>query len=614
MTQPSPLPAHRLAEQISPYLRSQAQDPVAWYPWGEEALGRARSEDKPIFLSVGYTTCRWCHIMARETFRDAGVARLLNEHFVCIKVDRDERPDIDAIYMAATQIYSHGGGWPNSVFLTPKLAPYFCGTFFPLDDLGPEQPGFRHVVESMAHAWQHRRDDVEEQAGELELVMKRFLSERGAPGEMPGQDMVRRALDSLRERFDDEHGGFGHGAKFPMPANLLLLLELANRFPDADRMLSETLSAMAHGGVHDVLAGGFHRFATDREWRRPHFEKLLADNAWLLYLYARQGIRGDGSARRVSRRLADFLCRDLSAEDGAFYGAVDGETEGREGEVYLWSLGQLTEVLGEEHAAYLAPFLGYDGDPVMGQRYVLRWAPDLEAQAGRRRMTVEELQAEVEPHLERLLAARWLRPQPQLDPSILCDANGVAIAALAVASEALDDDSLLRRAQDAAHWVLQHLRGEDGTLRHVAAGGRSGHGAFLNDYAGLLWGLAHLAERDPDGAWLDEAESLAYQMVERLADDCGEHGGFWQAPVEASLPFRHKDIFDGAYPSSTALALLALVELHRRMSAAGAEEGRLDTLRRQIEGTLKSLAEPSREQVDSLRAMAVVVQRLRDLA
>ncbi len=588
----------RLRQEISPYLRSQAADPVQWYPWGEEALGRARDEDKPIFLSVGYSTCRWCHVMARETFRDTTMARFLNQNFINIKVDREERPDIDEVYMAATQIYSHGGGWPNTVFLTPDGRPYFCGTFFPLDD-GPEnEPGFRTAAESMAHAWQHRRGEVLEQAEELATVMRRFLSDRNSAGELPGPDMVDAALGALRERFDDTWGGFGDGAKFPMPASLLLLLELADEEPEADRMLRCSLEGMARGGIHDVLGGGFHRYATDRAWRRPHFEKLLADNGWLLQIYARQARRGDPAAGRVCRRLADFLCRDMAAPQGAFFTAIDGETDGLEGATYLWTLGQLVAELGEENAAFLAPFLGYDGTSERGQGYVLRWQRDLDEQAARRRLPVEELRSEVEPLIEQLAVARRRRPQPMIDDKILCDANGIVIAGLAMAADVLDDPMLLQRAAQAATWLLEHLRGDDGTLRHVQAAEGARFGAFLNDYAGLLWGLLALAEQDDTGPWLRQATSLADEMVERLEDQ--DLGGLWNAEASRQRPFRSKEIFDGTYPSSNGLALLALLELERLGGPSH---------RATVERALRLYATAAQQQVEGLRLLAVVVHR-----
>lgn len=591
-------PASRLGAEISPYLRSQAADPVEWYPWGEEALEAARRQDKPIFLSVGYSTCRWCHIMARESFHDSHVSKLLNEHFINIKVDREERPDVDEIYMAATQIYSHRGGWPNTVFLTPAGHPYFCGTFFSLDD-GPEEPGFRQVAESMAHAWQHRRDEVLEQAADLAAVMERFLSDRGPGGPCPGGEMVGRALASLKERFDATWGGFGHGAKFIMPANLLLLLELADPLPDADAILQRTLRGMAQGGIHDVLGGGFHRFTTDRAWRRPHFEKLLADNAWLLQIYARQALRGDLQARGVCRRLADFLCREMRSPEGAFYTALDGETEGREGEFYLWSLGQLAATLGEENAAFLAPFLGYDGDPQMGERFILCRGRDLDDEAKRRRIDVEALRGEIQPLVDRLAQARGQRPKPQVDTKILCDANGLAIAGLALAAKALNDPTLRRAAVEAANWLLQHLRDADGVLRHAYADGQARFGAFLSDYGGLLWGLLALADGDDSAQWLERATEVSAEMIERLGDVDGP--GLWNSAHDPQLPFRNKEIFDGAYPSSNALALLGLLELDRLRRTA-------DHLSF-VEAALEGFAAAADDQIDSLRAMAVVVHR-----
>ena len=308
---------NRLAGEISPYLLLHQSNPVDWYPWGEEALERARSERKPIFLSVGYSTCYWCHVMERESFSDPVIAALMNKYFVNIKLDREERPDLDEIYMAATQLLTHRGGWPNSVFLTPQLMPYFAGTYFPPEDR-TGTPGFVTVVRSMADAWRNRRDDVEAQASELEAAMRRFLEERGVPAESPPPASVAESsLESLRERFDSTWGGFGSAPKFPSPGNLLLLESFAATGEDAARMLDATLDQMARGGIYDQLAGGFHRYATDREWKVPHFEKMLYDNGILLEIYARQHARtGDRQAARIVRETVAFLEREMSAPEG----------------------------------------------------------------------------------------------------------------------------------------------------------------------------------------------------------------------------------------------------------------------------------------------------------
>ncbi|MEO1368272.1 MAG: thioredoxin domain-containing protein, partial [Acidobacteriota bacterium] len=443
---------NRLALETSPYLLLHQNNPVDWYPWGPEALERARDEDKPIFLSVGYATCYWCHVMERESFADAGTAQVMNEHFINIKVDREERPDLDEIYMAATQIFNQRGGWPNSVFLTPELTPFFAGTYFPpFDDQG--RPSFRTVLRSMQHAWRERRGDVEEQAAELERAMRDMLEERGRPTpEVPGAAVVATSMAGLGERFDAEHGGFGGAPKFPMPPNLHLLLDLAeDGDAEAGAMLTLTLDRMARGGIYDQLAGGFHRYATDREWKVPHFEKMLYDNGQLLELYARDyGRTGDAERERIVRETAHFLARELTGEHGGLLSAIDAEVGGREGAFHAWTLEQIVDAVGEEDASFLAPILGFDGAPFFDGEYVLHLPEGLATQAEQRRLDADELRAQVKVLEGRLLEARERRPKPLVDDKVLTDWNGLTIAGLATAAALLSDGDLLAQADRAA--------------------------------------------------------------------------------------------------------------------------------------------------------------------
>ena len=411
---------NRLAAESSPYLLLHAHNPVDWYPWGPEALARAKAEDKPIFLSVGYSTCFWCHVMERESFSDPAVAALMNDEFVNIKVDREERLDLDEIYMLATQVLHGQGDWPNSVFLTPDLLPFFAGTYFPpIDSRG--MPGFPTVLRSMIHAWKERRGDVEQQGAELGDAIRRHLAElEPATGALPGAEPLERGLASLREKFDPTWGGFGGAPKFPSPANLFLLLALAE--PDsahagpAAMMLAATLDAMGRGGIYDQLAGGFHRYATDREWRVPHFEKMLYDNGLLLEAFALEHARsGSPEAARIVRETAGFLAREMTLPEvagapgsgGAFWSAIDAETGGREGAYYVWTRDELELALGAEGATFLAPLFGFQAEPFFEEtRYVLHLPRTLEVQAQERRLTREQLLAEIAPLRARLLAAR----------------------------------------------------------------------------------------------------------------------------------------------------------------------------------------------------------------
>ncbi|HYN19493.1 MAG TPA: DUF255 domain-containing protein [Thermoanaerobaculia bacterium] len=558
---------NRLAAESSPYLLLHQHNPVDWYPWGPEALAKAREENKPIFLSVGYSTCYWCHVMERESFSSPEVAERMNRDFISIKVDREERPDIDEIYMAATQILTGQGGWPNSVFLTPDLKPFYAGTYFP-----PEErygrPSFRTVLEGLSDAWHNRRQEVEMQSEELGSAMGRYLEQRVQPAAAPpGPDVALRSLETLARRFDREHGGFGGAPKFPSPANLYLCLELAGeRQPMevlAGEMLSVTLDRMARGGIYDQLGGGFHRYATDREWKVPHFEKMLYDNGFLLELYAREHARtGDAQAARIVRETAQWLSREMTAPEGAFWSAIDAETHGHEGAYYVWTRDELSQVLGEEDAAFLAPLLGFDGPPFFeGDHYVLHLPERVEEAAARRRTVPDDLLREVQALGAKLLEARARRERPLTDDKILSDWNGTVIAGLAVAGEVLGDPSLIDRAAKAARFVLRRMRAPDGVLLHAWRQGSGRIPAYLDDYAFVVHGLLALHKAQPDERWLRAAVELTEEQIRRLRDP---QGGFFVAGESPDLLFRSKDVFDGATPAGNAVAILNLLDLFQR--------------------------------------------------
>ena len=597
---PPPAAGNRLARESSPYLRLHAHNPVDWYPWGSEAIARARAEDKPIFLSVGYSTCYWCHVMERESFSDAAIAAAMNEHFVNVKVDREERPDLDEIYMLATQILAGQGGWPNSVFLTPDLRPFFAGTYFPPEERWG-RPGFPNVLESMVHAWQERREDVETQAAELAEGMRRHLAEvEPRAGALPGRDLATLAADGLRQRFDATWGGFGEAPKFPTPSNLWLLAELAGERADAALMLESTLDGMARGGLRDHLAGGFHRYATDREWRVPHFEKMLYDNGLLLEAYAREHARtGSPEAARAAAETAEFLAREMTSPEGAFWSAIDAETGGREGAYYVWTRAEIDAALGREDAEFLAPLFGFAGDPFFeGEAYVLHLPRPLDVLARERRTSRERLLAEIEPLRARLLEARARRPRPATDDKILADWNGTAIAGLAVAARALGRPELAARAARAAGFVLERLRANDGTLLHAWRAGSGRVPAFLSDYAFLMQGLLRLAEATGERRWLTAAARLADEMTARLESPAG---GFFNAAEADDLLYRGKEMFDGALPAANAVAALDLLDL-----AAATGEERFAAA---AERTLRAFASLAVRHPDGARALAVALAR-----
>ena len=605
---------NRLAREVSPYLLLHKTNPVDWYPWGEEALARARDEDKPIFLSVGYSTCYWCHVMERESFSDPDTAELMNQHFVNIKLDREERPELDEIYMAATQLLTQQGGWPNSVFLTPQLLPYFAGTYFPPADR-QGMPGFPTVLRSMAEAWKSRRDDVHAQARELEAAMRRFLEERGAPAEAaPPASVAERSLESLGGRFDAAWGGFGGAPKFPSPGNLYLLDELAEERPEAARMLSSTLDRMARGGLYDQLAGGFHRYATDAEWKIPHFEKMLYDNGLLLELYALEhGRTGNPEPARIARETYRFLEAEMSAPEGGFWSAIDAETHGHEGAYYVWTLDELEAALGAEDAGFLATLYGFDRAPFFeGSSYVLHLPSTLDEQAQRRRMNREQLLDQIAPLKARLLAARGERERPATDDKVLADWNGMVISGLAVAGRVLGDPEMVERAARAADFVWDELRpgvspegsqGSQRVLHHSWRGGRAKHAAFLSDYVFYVRGLLALSEAQDEERWRSRAEALTREQLERLAHP---RGGFCVAGKQPDVLFRSREIFDGALPSSNAIAVLNLLELAQHTG----EDRWLEI----AEATLKAFGHIIEQQPEGARMLTLAARRYRALA
>ena len=559
---------NRLAAESSPYLLLHQHNPVDWHSWGEEALERARREDKPIFLSVGYSTCYWCHVMERESFSSPETAELMNREFVSVKLDREERPDLDEIYMTATQILSGQGGWPNSVFLTPALKPFYAGTYFPPEDRYG-RPGFPHVLEDLAAAWRDRRKEVEEQAEEMARAMRRYLEERAQPSpEPPSGAAALRSVDSLARRFDREWGGFGGAPKFPTPSNLYLLLELAGERPEAGQMLAATLDQMARGGIYDQLGGGFHRYATDREWKIPHFEKMLYDNGFLLELYAREHARtGDPQAARVVRETAAWIEREMTSPEGAFWSAIDAETHGHEGAFYVWTREELLAALGEDDFAFLAPLLGFSGPPFFEDTHYALYLPErLDEAARRRRMTLEELTRELDSGREKLFAARARRERPLTDDKVLADWNGMVIAGLAVAGKLLSEPSFVARAARAADFILGTMRPEGGPLLHAWRQGQGRIPAYLGDYAFLVRGLLALHEATGEERWLGAAGDLTSEQVRRLRDS---EGGFFVAGASPDVLFRSKEVFDGATPSGNAVAVLNLIELAQRTGDLG---------------------------------------------
>ena len=556
-------PRNRLARESSPYLLLHAENPVDWFPWGEEAFEKARREDKPLFLSVGYSSCYWCHVMERESFSDPEIARQLNDGFVSIKLDREERPDLDEIYMAATQLLTQSGGWPNSLFLTHDLKPFFAGTYFPpRDRMG--RPGFPRVLTALREAWALRREGVLEQAEALAEAMREHLGGSGS-GSLPDAGIVGRAQAALARRFDPEWGGFGPAPKFPSPANLFFLLDRARGGDEQAReMLVVTLDRMARGGIHDQIGGGFHRYSTDGRWLVPHFEKMLYDNAALAVLYAEAAplAPAEGFAR-TARRTLDFVLAELTEDEGGFRSAIDAETDGEEGAYYTWREEELGSALSEAERAVLAPVYGFDGSPNFeGRRYVLHLPRSLEEQARSAGIPVEALLERVEPGRKTLLAARSRRKRPLVDDKVLVDWNGLMIGSMARASGPLGEPRYLEAAIRAAEFLLDRLvDASSGLLLHSFRAGVAKVPALLDDYAFLVDGLLAIQAATGDGRWLADASRLAAEQEQRLWDQ--EGGGYFTAPEDPHLLVRPKAAHDGPAVSGNGVAALNHLELAR---------------------------------------------------
>ena len=575
--------ANRLAGESSPYLLLHQHNPVDWYPWGEEAFTRAREEDKPIFLSIGYSTCYWCHVMERESFSDPEIARQLNEGFVCIKVDREERPEVDEIYMGATQLITRSGGWPNSLFLTPDRKPFFAGTYFPPDD-ARGRPGFPRVLQSLRQAWLFRRTELLQQAEIVAQALQQHLGGSGeGKGSLPGEGLGAATQAALAARFDPQWGGFGHAPKFPSPSNLYFLLDRAAS-DEAREMLVRTLDAMARGGLMDQLAGGFHRYSTDEAWLVPHFEKMLYDNAALARLYAEAVPFAESQGfERVARQTLDFVLRELTGDAFGFLSAIDAETDGHEGAYYTWTAAELDGVLRGEDGRLFRVVHGLEGEPTFeADRYVVYLPASYAEQAKGLGLSEAELLRRLEPGRRALLAARELRPRPLVDDKVLTDWNGLMIGAFARASALLREPRYRAAAERAASFVLDELVDPaSGSLLHTWREGRASVAAYLDDYAFLIEGLLELHAATGEARWLQEAVRLSEEQERRLADP--EGGGYFSAGADAQLLVRAKTAFDGAVASGNGVAARNAVELARQTGDAAQ--------RKRAEATLAAFAD-----------------------
>ncbi|CAN5880482.1 thioredoxin domain-containing protein [soil metagenome] len=554
-------PSNRLAQETSPYLLQHAQNPVDWYPWGPEAFEKARQEDKPIFLSVGYSACHWCHVMERESFENDQIAAIMNDHFVNVKVDREERPDVDAIYMNAVQAITGHGGWPMSVFLTPDLKPFYGGTYYPPTD-SRGMPGFPRVLLSVHQAWVERRDELIESAGQMTDQLEAIGNVTMSGGELDAS-LLDNAAVALARIFDPRHGGFGSAPKFPHPMDIRVLLRHHARVGDehALHMARFTLDKMARGGIYDHLGGGFARYSTEERWLVPHFEKMLYDNALLIsaYLEAYQVTR-DESLARIARETLDYVLGRMTSHEGPFYSTEDADSEGVEGKYYVWSLDEVRSILGPERAEVFCYVYDVTEAGNWEDTNILNQPKPFEQAASLLGREPAELALDLSEDRTALREARNHRIAPGKDTKALTSWNGLMIAAMAEGSRVLHDPRYLEAARRASGFLLDHNRTEDGRLLHSYKDGRARFNGYLDDYSCFIDGLTRLYEACGDPRWLASAIDLAGVMLSEFEDT--ERGGFYYTGHRhEALITRQKDAYDNATPSGTAMAATALARL-----------------------------------------------------
>jgi uncharacterized protein YyaL (SSP411 family) len=563
MSDPSAAP-NRLIHETSPYLRQHAQNPVDWYPWGPEALERSRSLNRPIFLSVGYSACHWCHVMEHESFENAEIAQVLNEHFVSIKVDREERPDIDQIYMTAVQLLTGQGGWPMSMFLTPDLRPFYGGTYFPPDDRY-NRPGFKRVLLALIDAWKTRQDELLRSAGEITEHLKSAVTTSGEASTLQ-PDMLRNAGAGLRRVFDNVYGGFGSAPKFPHATELGLLLRMGRRFDDPQpvEMARKTLDHMARGGLYDHLGGGFHRYSTDQRWLVPHFEKMLYDNALLppAYLAAYQ-ITGEPFYRQVVEETLDYVLREMTSPAGAFYSTQDADSEGVEGKFYVWSAAEIETILGKDLATTFAAVYDVSAEGNWEGHNILNRQRDDEHEARALRRPVAELREQLATAKQKLYEVRSRRIWPGRDDKLLTAWNALMIAAFGQAAAVLDRSDYAAAGEKAADFLLTRMRAPNGRLfRTATVDSPPKLNAYLEDYAFLADALVTLYEATFRTRWLEAALDLTAVILDQFWD-ADAAGFFFTARDHEALLTRVKDTHDGSVPSGNAMAVTALLRLGR---------------------------------------------------
>jgi len=559
---------NRLINESSPYLLQHATNPVDWYPWGKDAFEKARKENKPIFLSIGYSTCHWCHVMEHESFSDEEVATLLNKYFVPIKVDREERPDIDQVYMAVTQTMTGRGGWPNTVFLTPAKKPFFAGTYFPKETRWG-LPGLMELLPKVAAIWQNDRENVLKSAQQITDLLAG--KDNPNPGNAPDKSLLDKTRNLLADVYDPEYGGFGQAPKFPTPHILTFLLRRYHHNEDTQAlaMVEKTLTRMRLGGIHDHIGFGFHRYSTDGQWLVPHFEKMLYDQALLAMAYT-EAYQATGKKfyARTAREILTYILRDMTSNEGGFYSAEDADSEGVEGKFYLWTLPQIQKILGQKETETFKKIYTLEANGNFTSReeaqaagsnilHLKKALPDLAGELG---VPEKQLQRRLEINREKLFKVRNKRVHPFKDDKILTDWNGLMIAALARAGQVLNEPRYTADAVKAADFIMLKLRDNNGRLVKRYRKGTAGLPAHLDDYAFVVWGFLELYEATLKTTYLQEAIRLNDQMIKHFWDQ--QSGGlFMTADDSEKLLIRNKEIYDGAIPSGNSVAALNLLRL-----------------------------------------------------
>ena len=559
---------NHLKNEKSPYLLQHADNPVDWYPWGDEAFRKAEKEDKPIFLSIGYSTCHWCHVMARESFQDPEIGELMNQVFVSVKVDREERPDIDKVYMTACQMIIGTGGWPLTIILTPDLKPFFAGTYFPKES-GNRGAGLRDLILNVNDLWENNRADLVKSAEELTSSLQQLSQFQS--GSEPEEDILKKAYQSISDNFDDEYGGFGEYQKFPTPHHLLFLLRYWKLTDDVNAltMVEKTLDAMVKGGIYDHLGFGFHRYSVDRQWIQPHFEKMLYDQALLVIAYT-EAYQATGKTiyRETAEEILEYVLRDMRSPEGGFYSAEDADSEGEEGKFYLWTRDEILKILGPEDGEIFCQVFnvspeGNFKEETTGQttgKNIIYRDKSWDELSSILEKTQDELWWKMESAREKLFNARDMRIHPHKDDKILTDWNGLIIAALAMAGKTYKRETYIVAAIEALNFITNHLQVQD-CLMHRWRDGQAAVDGNLDDHAYLIWGLLELYQATFQPEYLNQAITFNQRLMDHFWDE--ENGGFFFTPdYSPEVLVRQKDAYDSALPSGNSVQMLNLEKIY----------------------------------------------------